>query len=276
MWTCAHCGTTNPIDGATCLVCSAPAHRSGPTVPPPGPTVPPAGPIVPVADVTTHLPTGPHAPPSPNAGPWTIPPSPSPGSPVVGATPPERTPWLALAAIAVIALLCGVIAFLLVRPGGGGDRTDAGQPDSETEPVIDPVERSDDEPDTARRPEAVPIPTAAPTTPEPTRPAPPAPAPAASAELSPAPYDSWMLVLESLDKSTVSLGEAVEQRDRLRASEPYIDLFDSNGTPHARDGYWIVGLAPFGSRSAATDSCSRVGRSPGDRCYPLHTGTGER
>lgn len=268
MWTCAHCGTINPVDGATCLVCSAPAHRSDSPLPP-------TGPIVPVADATIRMPSGPHAPSSPNEGPWTIPPAPTPGGPMVGSTPPKRAPWLALAAIAVIALLCGVIAFLLVRPGDGGDGAEGGPPGGgDAEPMIDPVERSDAERDSAPEPE----PTSASTTPAPapTRPEPPTPAPASSAELSPAPYDSWMLVLESLDKSTVSLGEAVDQRDQLRTSEPYVDLFDSNGTPHARPGYWIVGVAPFGSRSAATDSCGRVGRSPGDRCYPLHTGTGER
>lgn len=81
--------------------------------------------------------------------------------------------------------------------------------------------------------------------------------------------DTYVVVLESLDKSTVTLAEARAKAATLAsASGRAPKVLDSSATAGMNPGYWAIVDGPHASESAARASCSAYGRTQGTgECY---------
>nr|NLI50233.1 hypothetical protein [Propionibacterium sp.] len=80
---------------------------------------------------------------------------------------------------------------------------------------------------------------------------------------------TYVMVLASLDKNTVTLAEARAQAAALAsASGRAPKVLDSSATAGMNAGYWAIVDGPHGSEAAARASCAAYGRTQGTgECY---------
>lgn len=80
---------------------------------------------------------------------------------------------------------------------------------------------------------------------------------------------TYVMVLESLDKNTVSLTQARAKAAALASGSGRVPkVLDSSATAGMNPGYWAVVDGPHASESAARASCAAYGRTQGTgECY---------
>lgn len=79
------------------------------------------------------------------------------------------------------------------------------------------------------------------------------------------PTNTWILVLESKEKSKYSLSSV--RSEAASIGSPDLLVIDSSITPGLRPNYWAIVYGSFESKSEAHEACGQVNRPVGDGCY---------
>lgn len=85
------------------------------------------------------------------------------------------------------------------------------------------------------------------------------------------PSGSWLVVLESLEKSDHSAAYASQRAGQLSGGYGTV-VVDSSTIPGLRPGYWAVSVVGFGSQEAARAACRDMGYDLGGDCYERQVG----
>lgn len=85
------------------------------------------------------------------------------------------------------------------------------------------------------------------------------------------PSGSWLAVMESMDKSSTSIGTAVAERMRIEG-EGGLSVVDSSQIPGLNPGYWAIAKTHLASKSEVTAVCREYGRSMPTNCYARQVG----
>ncbi len=87
------------------------------------------------------------------------------------------------------------------------------------------------------------------------------------------PSGSWVTVLESLPKATVSVQQALKRASDVRISRAdAIDVLDTDTIKGFTPGYWALAVIGSTSKSEARELCEGLARTPGPTCYPRQVG----
>lgn len=85
------------------------------------------------------------------------------------------------------------------------------------------------------------------------------------------PSGSWLIVLESLEKSEHTSAYASQRAGQLSGGYGTV-VVDSSTIPGLRPGYWAVSVVGFSSQEAARAACRDMGYDLGGDCYERQVG----